>query len=703
MVDFNVTLQAHLQGPSQAEIRNVAAGIQRGLDGVGARINIDAGSSAASLGRVAAGADAARAALRQAREQAQLMNASLSGTVSLGSQSAASLSNLAQQAGLAARRFVAMSVAAGVMVRIVQGFKDGVSAAVAFDLAMNKVQQATTETADKIGEIRSTISSLSTTLGVSSQGLADVALIAKSAGLSIKQTKDALEAVALTDLTPQFGSMKDTMNGLIAAFKQFHIESDQFKNVMGSINAVAAQFAVESQDIVEGVKKAGGAFSAVGGQSQRVQGLMTAVRGTTRESAEEIATGLRTIFTRLQRSDTVAALKDLGINLRYTRQEAEALNDTKLENQFVGAYEAVKRLSQGLDALKTTDPRYAAVVEQLGGYRQISRVIPLLKNFEDAERAKNVAIAGGISLQAAAEQRQEALANKLDRVKEQYLAAFRAITDTKGFQGMAEALTRVATLAKVLEYAAPLVPVLTALAAVKVAASIPSIVSNVSAAFNARVGAPLPPPTRRATGGLIPGSGNQDTVPALLTPGEFVITKAAAQRVGRGEPAGPERGRPGAGRAVRRRRAGRVPAVLWRRGRPAQPELRPVGPGRQEHGSRREGGPAAGAPGTRRGRPPEPGPGVPVQGGGQLRPGQGQLQGAVHHHPSAGRQGCRQLQGVAGVLRGRHPGPAEGRGRAGGSRGRPRGRSGPPSSGPVGPSSGPPRGRTTVAASTSTT
>ena len=39
-------------------------------------------------------------------------------------------------------------------------------------------------------------------------------------------------------------------------------------------------------------------------------------------------------------------------------------------------------------------------------------------------------------------------------------------------------------------------------------------------------------PRRFATGGKVPGSGNQDTVPAMLTPGEFVVTKDATKSIG---------------------------------------------------------------------------------------------------------------------------------------------------------------------------
>jgi TP901 family phage tail tape measure protein len=38
------------------------------------------------------------------------------------------------------------------------------------------------------------------------------------------------------------------------------------------------------------------------------------------------------------------------------------------------------------------------------------------------------------------------------------------------------------------------------------------------------------PPLRMATGGMVPGTGNKDTIPALLTPGESVITKKATQK-----------------------------------------------------------------------------------------------------------------------------------------------------------------------------
>jgi hypothetical protein len=55
---------------------------------------------------------------------------------------------------------------------------------------------------------------------------------------------------------------------------------------------------------------------------------------------------------------------------------------------------------------------------------------------------------------------------------------------------------------------------------------------NTAAGAAARQGRAGPEVYRRASGGTIPGVGNGDTVPAMLTPGEYVIRKDAAAAIG---------------------------------------------------------------------------------------------------------------------------------------------------------------------------
>ncbi len=532
---FDITARLRADPASIARTAATLRGVTRGLSG---NVAVNTSGAVAGLARVGTAASSAQAALRATQAQASALNATLNATVTVTNSGASSLGNFGNQAGLAARRFLAFSVAAGGMVKAVQGIKEGVRAAVEFELSMNKVAQVSTDTRGQIAELRSTIAGLATSLGVSSAALAETSITLKQAGFSIKQTRDALEALALVDLAPTFDGQKQAAEGLIAAFRQFDLQSREFKGSLSSINAVAAEFAVESADIVTAIQKAGGAFKVSAGDmktgSQALNefvALFTSVRDTTRESADSIATGLRTVFTRLQRQDTVAALKDLGINLRYTREEAGKLGQSNLENQFVGAYEAVRRLSEGLAGLRTTDPRYSQVVEQLGGYRQISRVIPLLQQFETAQKALNIAQSGQLSLQAAAEKRQETLAARTSKLKEEYLDLFRKIVDSKGFQGLASSLLTVGNAFKgLLDAARPLLPLLTALAAIKIGVNLGGIAGGFARSF---VAAPGTSAVKKfASGGPVTGSGNNDSELAALMPGEFVLNKDAVNRIG---------------------------------------------------------------------------------------------------------------------------------------------------------------------------
>ena len=53
--------------------------------------------------------------------------------------------------------------------------------------------------------------------------------------------------------------------------------------------------------------------------------------------------------------------------------------------------------------------------------------------------------------------------------------------------------------------------------------------SGLGKLFGANQGGSVPQTLAFARGGYVPGSGNRDTVPAMLTPGEFVIRKKAVE------------------------------------------------------------------------------------------------------------------------------------------------------------------------------
>lgn len=379
-----------------------------------------------------------------------------------------------QQAGLSIRRFAAFTVATGTIFGLVFAIQDAVRAGVAFDRQLGTLQQVTGKSKAGLKDLTDEISRLSVAFGVSSKDITQTAVTLAQAGLSASDTQKALSALAKSALAPSFESMEETTEGLIAVLQQFDIKAEKSSEVLGSINRVAADFAVESRDIVAAVQIAGGAFAAASkgvktGQEAFEQfiSVFTAVRQTTRESAETIATGLRTIFTRVQRESTIKSLKQMNVHLE----------DSK--GKFVGAYEAAIQLSQGLSRLDSRDPQFIKILEEVAGYRQLNKAIPIIYKMAVAEKALSVAKRGRQSLDKDASIAQQTYEVRLKKVGETLNALFRKITQSGSFDNVIAGITKLTTgLLGLADAFVPVLPYLGILAGAKLASPVLRAVSG---------------------------------------------------------------------------------------------------------------------------------------------------------------------------------------------------------------------------------
>jgi TP901 family phage tail tape measure protein len=546
MAAFNLTAELNIRGPSN--LNRVVADIRRQLSTVSLDVTINPNTSR-GIQAVTSDVRNLSAALRDAQTNAVALGTALrgiggsfnnlaSGVNNLGNslgrvstQSAAVSSSIrsassemaefGKQSALAIRRFAAFSVATGAVYALARAVTSAYGEFVIFNKEFVRLQQVTESTKSGLSGLSSEITRLSTTLGVSSSELLTVSVTLAQAGLSAGETKKALEALAKSALAPSFDNLNNTVEGSIALMRQFGIGAGDLESALGSVNAVAAKFAVEAGDIISAIQRTGGVFAAASkGVTEGKDALneflavFTSVRATTRESAETIATGLRTIFTRIQRTSTIDALKDFGITL------------TDLEGKFVGPFEAVRRLADGLKSLDPRDLRFSKIVEELGGFRQIGKVIPLIQQFTTAQQALAVAQKGSGSLAADAATAQEALAVRITKVREQFVALIRDIGQSSNFQAFADVSLKLASaLISVADAAKDVLPALAAITAIRGVGALGQFFSGFSGGVSRR-------PRGFATGGYVPGSGNGDTVPAMLTPGEFVIRKKAVEAIG---------------------------------------------------------------------------------------------------------------------------------------------------------------------------
>jgi TP901 family phage tail tape measure protein len=548
--NFNFTANLNIQ-LNNSSVRTAQAQITSALKGLTVPVNITFSPTAQSgLNAINRSVQTLTANLRTLQAEAtrtstalNLMTAglgrfnttatgisSVTNNLSKSTQAAASAAKLGadqfeylgHQMRLSAQRFVAFSASAGVMLGVIKLFKDAASEAYNFERVMSTISQVSVESASEVSGLGKTVGDIAVKYGVSSKQLINVAEQLKQTGLSIKDVQAAIEPLAKASLGPSFGNIEKVTQGAIAATRQFGIEIKDLEGALGSINAVSAGFAVEANDIIEAVKRAGGAFKSAGGDLHEFNALFTSIRATTRQSAETIATGMRTIFTRLQRTDTIENLKQLGVQLQYTRKEAEQLGNLDLENQFVGPMEAIRRIAQEVRSLSATDPRFSNIAEQIGGYRQISQVIPLLQQGRIAQDAYNTSLSGQISLTVAVEKTENALFRQLERVNQQFLQLGRNVLADTGFRSFLSSTLKLASaLSSLMDIMRPLIPMLATFAAFKIGQNIGSLASGIlRGPFGGRF----------HSGGYVSGSGEK---PAVLEGGEYVLNKSVVKNVGK--------------------------------------------------------------------------------------------------------------------------------------------------------------------------
>jgi len=490
---FNYTMTLNLQSPSKQNINSVAKQIEAGLSGLNISI------SAKNLSKV---------------------NGQINSTTKALNKGAHAAKTFADNLRLKANSFAAYAAASTVILKIIDAFREATREAVRFDAELKKLAQITDSSNAYIREQAGALKDISIKYNIAINKVGALAGTLAQAGLSFGEAKKGADALAKTTLLSTFDSLSSTTEGFIAIMNTFNLTVTQTEKVLDSINAVSKAYAVESSDLIESIKRTGGAYKIAGGQINELLAQITAVRQTTRESAETIATGFRTIFARLQRPETIEYFKKLGIELET------------LDGKVVAPFEAIRRISEGLKraGISAGDVKFAEVMEEIGGIRQLSKTVPLITQFRLQEEALQKANEGTVSTFEDLGKAQEGIGYKFGVLRQEFTSLVETMISSGSISILADTFIGIASSAiKFAEAISNLLPLLTALAGI---AATKGLFNLQKGGFKSlKMGNML----QYAAGGKVPGVGDGDTVPAMVTPGEFIINKKSAQKIGYGK------------------------------------------------------------------------------------------------------------------------------------------------------------------------
>lgn len=170
---------------------------------------------------------------------------------------------------------------------------------------------------------------------------------------TLKRTRDALILTRLSGL--DVVSSTQALTATINSFNKVALDSTQIVNKLATVDAA---FAVSSGDLAEAISRVGSSADSVGVNLDQLVALVTSVQQTTARGGAVIGNSLKTIFTRLERTEVLDQLEALGIQAR------------NLDGSFRPAIDTLSQLAITFDGL--SDSQRANVAELVGGVFQIN-------------------------------------------------------------------------------------------------------------------------------------------------------------------------------------------------------------------------------------------------------------------------------------------------------------------------------------------
>ncbi len=460
---FNINAQVVLSGPKN--IRAVSKKIQQQLKNINANVNLNIPQKGSQqLNKLNNTFKTTTGSAAKLSAASKTTSNSLNRVASSAKQAGGAMNILGKETALTFKRFAAAGIVTATFFRLTNAITQAIPKALEFQREIVKLQQVTGQTAKGLENISGAARNAAKSLGLDANEVIEIARLFAQAGQNLAQVEASMKAIARSSLAPTFGDMKQTAEGLIAALNQFGISAQQSEAVLGSLNQISKKFAVEAQDLIAAIRRAGGVFAISAGQmTEPIEALnqfaavFTSVRATTRESAETIATGLRTIFTRLQRKDTIQMLENLGIKL------------TDVQGNFIGLYPAMQRIGQQLDVIvqKGDALTLSAITEELGGIRQMGKLVPALRNFGKAQQALIEGQKGAaMGLGKDVEKGLTPIIKAFEQVQSRFQDFLMTIAESSTFATISKSLIGIANaFLQIGETLAPLLPMLTAFAA----------------------------------------------------------------------------------------------------------------------------------------------------------------------------------------------------------------------------------------------
>jgi len=280
------------------------------------------------------------------------------------------------QVGSVIRRVAMWGAASGAVYGIIGGAKQMIQTMKQAETGMVNLQKVMSPVTTDFNNMRNSAVRFAKDYGAELMGVLETMRIFAQQGLPQEQVK---EMARVSTLASNVTTMKpvEAAEALTSATRQFNIEGEKSISILDSWNEVENKFAITAKDLADGFKKAGTAAKITGIDVHKLNGIITAIGESTRQTGKEVGTSLKFIFSRMATEKAPRALTAVGVQTMEggnLREGSSILDD--LAKKWVGLTRSQK----------------LATAQAIGGIRHYNALMVLMSNYDRALSATSASI-----------------------------------------------------------------------------------------------------------------------------------------------------------------------------------------------------------------------------------------------------------------------------------------------------------------------
>lgn len=273
----------------------------------------------------------------------------------------------------------------------VRALQAGVQAVVELDKAMLELRKVTDITNEGIVEFINNAKGVGDGIGRTTTDVVRATSEFAKMGYTISESlRLGEDALILQNVGDGIEDVANATEILISTLKGFNMEAQDSRKILDSLNSVANAFALGTDDLAEGIKRAASVASVAGASFEQTLGMLTAMTEVS-QNAEKSSTALKTLTMRLQGLSSEG--ESLGGNFTAKLNdsfESIAGVSITLDGKLRNIFDIVTDLGSKWQGLTREQQMYLA--QESVGIRQAGEFVNLLTQYKTAIAATEVAL-----------------------------------------------------------------------------------------------------------------------------------------------------------------------------------------------------------------------------------------------------------------------------------------------------------------------